>query len=302
MFIKMKKFFSLIALVGLFAACEPEQVLTAFEVNDAVATVNVKVVDVLTGDDVTSVATITSTKGTVEGAVVKVTGDPAIQAQDITITASYNGFSSSMPVSLNYILAGGKASYSIVIVVGNVVDDYEYSCVQAGNGKKYLIATSYLGKAQHYYSHDGLEYWVMNPTEFLLKGNVTYEGIEGQVVANYKPVAGFETVSKFYADGYHDRMYTYDDDFDIVVSAYSWYTAYSQYYVVVYPFAVQATKDGKSQVVATFDVNLYGTQVGYKEIAIPYGYHGHGHYVQGHGHTHGHGADANAGGGIIVAE
>ena len=43
-FKEMKKFFSLIALVGVFAACEPENLQTAFNVPDATATLNVTVI------------------------------------------------------------------------------------------------------------------------------------------------------------------------------------------------------------------------------------------------------------------
>lgn len=297
----MKKFFSLIALVGLFAACEPEQILTAFEVNDAVATIDVKVVDVLTGDDVTSVATITASKGTVANAVVTVTGDPAIQAQDITVTATYNGESASMAVPVNYILAGGKAEYAVTLVVGSPVDAYEFTCAQAANGQRQII-TSYLDKADHNYSHAGLEKWVMNPTEFLLKGVVTYDSLVGQAVEDLDIVPGFENVATLYAEGYHRGVAQTKEQFEITVSAYSWYTAYSQISITTYPFAVTATKDGKSEVVATFNVVVYGTAANYKEIAIPAGYHGHGHYVQGHGHAHGHGSNANAGGGIVIGE
>ncbi len=297
----MKKFFSLIALVGLFAACEPEQILTAFEVNDAVATIDVKVVDVLTGDDVTSVATITASKGTVANAVVTVTGDPAIQAQDITVTATYNGESASIAVPVNYILAGGKAQYAVTIVVGSPVDAYEFTCGQAGNGKRQII-TSYLNNADQNYSHAGLEKWVMNPTEFMLKGVVTYDSLAGQAVEDLEIVPGFENVATLYAEAYHQGLAQTKKQFEITVSAYSWYTAYSQIQITAYPFAVTATKDGKSEVVATFNVVLYGTAANYKEIAIPAGYHGHGHYVQGHGHAHGDGTYPNAGGGIVIGE
>lgn len=297
----MKKFFSLIALVGLFAACEPEQILTAFEVNDAVATIDVKVVDVLTGDDVTSVATITASKGTVANAVVTVTGDPAIQAQDITVTATYNGSTASLAVPVNYILAGGKAEYSVTLVVGTPVDGYEFICDQIANGKRQII-TSYLDKADHNYSHAGLEKWVMNPTEFLLKGVVSYDSLVGQAVEDLDIVPGFEKIATVYAEGWHQGVTQSKKQFEITVSAYSWYTAYSQISITTYPFGVMAVKDGKSEVVATFNVVLYGTTANYKEIAIPAGYHGHGHYVQGHGHAHGHGANANAGGGIVIGE
>lgn len=297
----MKKFFSLIALVGLFAACEPEQIMTAFEVDDAVATINVKVVDVLTGDDVTSVATITASKGTVANGVVTVTGDPAIQAQDITVTATYNGSTASMPVPVNYILAGGKAEYAVTLVVGTPVDGYEFECGQAAAGQKVVI-TSYLGTADHNYSHAGLEKWVMNPTEFMLKGVVTYDSLVGQAVEDLEAVAGFENVVNALAEAYHQGVTQSKKAFEIKVSAYSWYTAYSQISITAYPFAVKAVKDGKSEVVGTFNVVLYGTTANYKEIAIPAGYHGHGHYVQGHGHAHADGSYPNAGGGIVIGE
>ena len=45
----MKKFISLIALVGVFAACEPENLQTAYTVANATATINVTVVSAAPG-------------------------------------------------------------------------------------------------------------------------------------------------------------------------------------------------------------------------------------------------------------
>ncbi len=107
-FKEMKKFFSLIALVGVFAACQPEKLTTAFEVGPAEATISVKVVDILTGEDVTAAASI-STPTTITGASPKFD----IVEQDYTVSATYKEGKGSATVHINALRPGGKAHYSV---------------------------------------------------------------------------------------------------------------------------------------------------------------------------------------------
>ena len=44
---KMKKLYMLLALVGIFAACQPEELQTTFEVDAAKAVINVECIDIL---------------------------------------------------------------------------------------------------------------------------------------------------------------------------------------------------------------------------------------------------------------
>ncbi|MBR4525241.1 MAG: hypothetical protein IKP15_06815, partial [Bacteroidales bacterium] len=63
----MKKLFSLIALAGVIAACTPEQVETAFKLAGGKVTVNVEVVDIITGGNYAGAYTVASNFGTVSG-------------------------------------------------------------------------------------------------------------------------------------------------------------------------------------------------------------------------------------------
>ena len=151
----MKKFFSLIALVGVFAACQPEKLTTAFEVAPAQATINAKVVDILTGEDVTSAATITSE--------TTLTGTPALAAQDYTVSATYKDGKGSATVHINALRPGGKANYSVVIPVGGTILDYELNVeTEVTPGTPSLLQLA--GANLHY---EGAM-WAENASEFIL--------------------------------------------------------------------------------------------------------------------------------------
>ena len=104
-FKEMKKFFSLIALVGVFAACEPENLQTAFTVANATATVNETVVCVAPDFDPSEV-TVTYGWSVGTGLSTKsITGNPAIEAGSVTVTAHYRGAEASTTVSFPKIFA-----------------------------------------------------------------------------------------------------------------------------------------------------------------------------------------------------
>ena len=161
----MKKFFSLIALVGVFAACQPEKLTTAFEVGPAEATINVKVVDLLTGEDVTSAATI-------NGATT-ITGTPAIAAQDYTVSAEYKGGKGSATIHINALRAGGRATYSAVIPVGG--PDYDFSFTLTPIGEPEYAYLQLAASEKHYQG----AFWAENLSEFILKDSATYPTFEG---------------------------------------------------------------------------------------------------------------------------
>ena len=84
----MKKLFSLFALAGAFVACQPEELETAFSVDPATVTIDVTVTDVQTGAAAEDV-TVTCSDGAakVEGNVITLTGNPAIDETTVTVTA-----------------------------------------------------------------------------------------------------------------------------------------------------------------------------------------------------------------------
>ena len=265
----MKKLFSLFALAGAFVACQPEELETAFSVDPATVTIDVTVTDVQTGAAAEGV-TISCSDGAakVEGNVITLTGNPAIDAKTVTVTATSTKYaeSRSKEVEINELLGGGVAKYNVVLVIGKPVSEYEITVDKVSETK--VSKTGYVEGAEYEHSHDGFDYWRRNDTKFWIDFEVTYNTYSGS------EVLGSDVI---------------DPAFKQVVDGY-----------VVETYSVKAD----DVEVGTFTVNTVSrVQLDYYEMKDPES-HGHGHYQPGHGHddTHGHGAGNNAGGGIIFAE
>lgn len=295
----MKKLFSLLALVGVFAACQPEELETAFEVSDAVATITVTTIDINTGSNVDATISASDAAATVAGNVVTLKGSPALTARTVTVTASYQGKDYSTSVDVQALLAGGKASYNADIYVGVPVAEQEitYDLVSEESSVSDPV---YFTKADGHalVDHAG-KYWAENLTEFLLKGEVTWTNVTGsEFVSSECTDPVFDQIVKLYADAVKDgsKVTKTDDVLEITVSAWAYYTVYQTVTTTVKTYGVFA--DGVQ--VGSVVVNNYSSAVQYEEIANPMG---HGHYQQGHGHAgHGHGDGGNAGGGIVWGE
>lgn len=129
----MKKFFKSLALASvalsgmLFSACQLENIQTTFKPTAAVATIEVTVLDGVTGQDITkqSVITASSTANTVikiDGNKAIITGNYEIPAQVVTVYASCNSKDATpVAVVINPLLAGGKASYTATLIVGSPI-------------------------------------------------------------------------------------------------------------------------------------------------------------------------------------
>lgn len=287
----MKKLFSLLALVGVFAACQPEELETAFEVADAVATITVTTVDVKTGQNVD--AAITASEGTVSGNVVTLTGSPALTARTVTVTASYNGDSNSASVSVNALRAGGKANYSTIITVGSPVDhekNFTYAEVSSESVEEVAYLTSETHEAV---DHDG-KMWFKNLSEFFLTGTVNWTSYTGSVVESVEVInEDYKSVVNAYADAYNQGITETEEVLEITVSAWAYYTAYQTRTTTTKVFEVKADDEKIGEFVVTM---VSSSEAEYEEIANP---EGHGHYHAGHGHGHG---GSNAGGGIVWGE
>ena len=294
----MKKLFSLLALVGVFAACQPEELKTAFEVSDAVATITVTTVDVNTRQNVEATITASDAAATVAGNIVTIKGTPALTARTVTVTATYQGKGYSQDVKINAIPAGSKGEYSADIYVGVPVAEQviTYSLVSE---KSSVSAPVYFTRTDGHalVDHAG-KYWAENLTEFLLKGEVTWTKVTGsEFVSSECTNPLYSEIVKLYADAVKDgaKVTETPDVLEITVSAWAYYTVYQTVTTNAKTFGVFA--DGVQ--VGSVVVNNYSSEVTYEEIANPMG---HGHYHQGHGHSHGHGDGGNAGGGIVWGE
>lgn len=287
----MKKLFSLLALVGVIAACQPEKLETAFEVADAVAKITVTTVDLKTGQNVN--ATITASEGSVSGNVVTITGNPAITARVVTVTATYEGNSNSQSVQINSLLAGGAADYGVIITVGSVIDnDREFSYVETASESveevKYLTSDSH-----EPVNHDG-KMWFKNLSEFYLTGSVNWTSYSGAELVSVDVInEDYKSVVEAYADAYDQGIVASEKVLDITVSAWAYYTVSQTRTTTVKTFEVKADDEKIGEFVVKM---IESSEAEYEEIANP---EGHGHYHAGHGH--GHGGD-NAGGGIVWGE
>lgn len=310
----MKKLLSLIALAGIFAACQPEELKTAFEVANAEATINVRVVDIRTGAAPASGATVKASDGTVSGNVVKVVGSPALAAKSVTVTVDYlaeymsAAQSKSETVAIAALRAGGKASYDVTVIVGYPDSDYTFTYKETAAGTTTTSVEYFKPSDSHAetLTHDG-GLWVRNNSEFILTGDVAWSSYNGAVATVKSSETAYESLVKSYADAF---TYNYAGGkfvatpmapLHLQVSAYCLYTAYQQYTKVAdKEYTVYAEKAGvKPFVIGVITVNsIESSAAEYKEMADP---NAHGHYVYGHGHAHGAGSD-NAGGGIVIPE
>lgn len=297
----MKKLFSLFALAGAFVACQPEELETAFSVDPATVTIYVTVTDVQTGAAAEGV-TISCSDGAakVEGNKITLTGNPAIDAKTVTVTATSTKYaeSRSKEVEINELLGGGVAKYNVVLVIGKPVSEYEITVDKVSEAKE--TKTGYVTGAEYEHSHDGFDHWRRNDTKFWIDFEVTYTDYSGAEAAGVVIDPSFKSVVDGFVNAYNTGIEETSKTEKFKVSAWCIYTVKQTVDYLVETYSVKAD----DVEVGTFTVNTVSrVQLDYHEIEDPES-HGHGHYQPGHGHndTHGHGAGNNAGGGIIFAE
>ena len=302
----MKKLFSLFALAGAFVACQPEELETAFSVDPATVTIDVTVTDVQTGAAAEGV-TVTCSDGSakVEGNVITFTGNPAIDAKTVTVTATSTKYAESVSkeVEINELLGGGVANYNVVLVIGKPVSEYEITVEKVSETKD--SKTGYVEGAEyeHSYTHGGIdyEYWRRNDTKFWIDFEVTYTDYSGaEAAAGVVTDPAFKSVVDGFVNAYNTGIEETSKTETFKVSAWCIYTVKQTVDYLVETYSVKAD----NVEVGTFTVSTPSrVQLDYYEMADPES-HGHGHYQPGHGHddTHGHGAGNNAGGGIVIAE
>ncbi len=318
----MKKFFSLIALVGVFAACEPENLQTAFNVADATATVNETVLCAAPDFDPSEV-TVTYGWSVGTGLSTKsITGNPAIEAGSVTVTAHYKGATAETTVSFPKIFAGMDAVLTATVILpynaGGYVIDYEYGDTEVADVEVYgLQAAAHghgYGVAQEV-EFEGEKYkvWMMeNATEFILEDSYSWYIPDGYELDDFKVLNDDFALEStlMYASFLEDSGIDYEEkSYDFSVGAWSLYNVINPEITYVTPIIVTATPEEGSNnpeigPVATFNMYELYTACGVVEKAHP----DHAaHYVPHSGHyTHDghalHGDNNNAGGGIIEAE
>ncbi|MCR5350910.1 MAG: hypothetical protein K6E35_00235 [Bacteroidales bacterium] len=333
----MKKFFSLIALVGVIAACTPEQIKTAYKLDGADGSITVKVFN-LDGTayakdfDVKGFESLPGTTEPVYTAGQAVISFAAAESQPIaqtvlTLTVSGDEILKNKTVTVNVpnILAGGHAELYAEVVVGELSDDYYFDVVEEeADPKDYSYKYGYLVNnhyATHAHSHAAYESfleidvpidtWYINNSDLILNGTGSFTTVEGSMAGTVKvsqAVAGFEKrIADFVAAVEEDATWEVSQSFDFSVSAWAMWNAVlvQRYCPVTWTLTATPIVNGEANVAGKIDLatgRFNDTDFVYNVYELPYpGMPAHAHYEHGHGHGHGHGAE-NAGGGISINE
>ena len=334
----MKKFFSLIALAGVIAACTPEQIQTAFKLAGAKGTIEVEVVK-LSGDPIEGQFSIAGFES-LPGSSIAYSGNKAtitfqagestpIAQQQLTLTAT--GEQILKPVSTTVtvpdLLAGQTAMLSCKIRAGESLEGwYFYEDPVEGDA---IVKSGYLQNANYEkYSatHYDIPFWYVNNSEYILDGvaeipykignsaaydivKTDYAGFEEIYIESLFGLSEKLTVSEwldYYLESYGEADIE-EDVFEapFQVSAWAMWNVYVDQATIPYDvklYAVKLDEQGKETdekvVLASFKLDFYDNYAGMIELAYP---DAAGHYVQGHGHDS-HGSAANAGGGISFNE
>lgn len=322
----MKKFFSLLALVGVLAACQKEDLKTAFKVDPGVATVHATAISI-DGKDITG--DVTFSYNGQNGGTSQSFYSTDVEAfdQEVTVAAVWAGHDGKRNFTADqklrvHVLPGGKADFNVTLTLGEIIeDDYTYSIVDAidydaSETTFYYLTESHSHAATHaapFVYHDGKSYdgvYLMNPSEFILRGTLNYTKKEGTVAnstiswkAGVEPIAWF---TDYVSNLLEVDPVTYTPaSLDFTVSGFAMYCAYHAVFSAVGEAELFRTNSlGTTESIATFSyTEFFGNEAGVIEDACV-GHEAHyvpGHGHEDHGHSHGHG-NSNAGGGIVYAD
>jgi len=289
----MKKFFSLIALVGVFAACQPEDLKTIFQSSPAQLTINVsKVVNSVNGADVTAQASKTP---------YSVTGTPAIPAGVGTVSATYNNATGTLSVPYPAILADtDPVTIDVTVHIPGSVGDYTIDVKETiGDEKvtKYILSEA----KSHGISHDG-SLWLENASDYNLNDSCTYTEFTGEAWDEESEVKVFEDafaeIVNANAEVHNPGILEEEKEYKFTIPAWSWYQVVAEVHEIPVHFDVVATPSngapviGNNGVIGSFDSNSVYTIVGLNHMAHPSHADHYGHYT-------GHGNGSNAGGGLV---
>lgn len=267
---------AIVLVSSMFTSCEKEDFSATFEPGNAIVTLNVKVTDMNDGD-ITNEATITVT-----GALTKIGETPfpdGFKGGEVNINAAYKGGEESTSITLPALKAGGKADYSISIIIsrGDIV--IEEISKEENEIESELLAPTHT-------SADGKTWWE-NASEYILLSSINYTLYNEQAATtdiNNAIVTTFVNSLTF--------NNTKETSLEIKASAWSlyraWMTAYTS--TTIYKVTRGTEELGTITVKAK-----YGTSAQYEETAHP---NHAGNYHNGHGH----GSTSNAGGGIVIPE
>ena len=282
-------------IAGQYATLSPTIILTQMpEEAPAIAEIKPIVLHMTPTavDDVTAYAEITYAPEE-DGVFV---GTPNLAATTATVTASYEGLTNTVTVSVPALEAGQYTTLTPTIILMDAVEEPVITVVPSVTG-----STEIEGKSG--YEDNVSDYWYYTTVTYTEKvGNK----VDGE--PNYQTVDPEEIA---FINNFAEAINTYTETEivkeDVRVCAHSRTTVNISYKAteVTYSFyRVQTlqpqTKAEGQELIGTLVVTEYQTEyVSQENLPIP----GHGHAPMGHGHgfDHGHG-NGNAGGGIVVAD
>lgn len=266
----------------MFTSCEKENI--EISVTPVNATAYVNIIVVANNNDVTNVATITASEGTVKtengSYQIKLEGNPALASKTLKIDAAYEGMTGTADVTIPALEASKTTSVTAKIFLKYSNDNLEI--VKDENVEVEIEdvenPTPEANEAD----------WTNNTENEVVK-KFTYTDIEGSKVLS-EDYEGYDETVKNLINSYN-KKYTEDSKtIDITIPAYSKKVPEVKTTKSVITYNIVTKTRAAGDVVVTFTVEDYTTKV----EATP--------ESTGHGHGHGHGTDNNAGGGITTAE
>ena len=316
----MKKFFSLIALAGVLAACTPEQIQTAFKLDGAKGVIAVEVVKLdgapISGQfQIAGYQSLPNSSITYEGNKALIAfyaaESTAISEQVLTLTATGEQIITpvSTTVTVPDLIAGQVVTLSGLIRVGENADGWYVDVVETkgepSQSEGFLANDSY---STYAYSHAGISSWYVNNSENYLTGSVQIPvEVGSEPCTNFTSTdyAGFENaIAQFKSSSEAGTLTSEVVNYDFVVSAWAMWNVYVQRSVCPVHAKLQATRlgaDGErtDEVVTLAECDyVLHLETTYRAVELPYP-EAAGHYVEGHGHANG---GNNAGGGISFNE
>lgn len=237
--------------------------------------------------------------GTAEGNVFTIVGNKDIKAQTVTVTATYEDLEPAIEkIEIPALNEGTVNNYNVIFrfyegdieTVTYVLEKGEPVSV---NGPRNYLTGNYT------HTHNGIDQWLSNDTDYLLDAVVTYKAYTGVAVTEKNIVEASDFVNELIAS--YEQLggiKEVDAAMTFKVSAWSLYAAWTDVTTTTTAYAVKKVVNGVTQeaAVATFALVTKSVVADHMEIAHP----DHSHaYVHGHGHGHGNG---NAGGGIVMPD
>lgn len=322
----MKKFFSLIGLVGVFASCQPEELTTAFQVKDAELTINASAAwSSLQNDFVESEVSWSPVNGVERAGGAYLLSKRSFDGNETySVSAQYRGSATSATVQAPRIPAGWAAAVSTTIDFPFIYEGYEITREVVGEPEVGEPVVAFFLNATHKHAYDGLQNvdirdWdtkevvltltgvpmIENLNDYILCDSYSYVEYDGEeVLEDSKDNSNTDFATAFAAHVAKFRMTEKPKEADFKVSAWSLYNVFSIVTPVTTTYEVHATPAAGSNnptlhdsVIGTYKTVTKTVQTGVAETAHPK--HGD-HYHFGHGHGHGDGS--NAGGGLVEAE